>query len=226
MIRRERYVSELEEELRLHVQLRAEAMQAAGLTAEQASAEARRRFGNVTNTTEASREVWGFGTLDQLLQDVRFAARRLRARPGLSAPVIAVLALGIGATTAVFSAVDAAMLRSLPFPRDHELVTLTNVSVPFDRERDQNQGRLLDINDVNRMSDVFSGVAVYASGGLNLDDPDRPQRVKAGVVTTSFFATLGVTPLSGRAFTAEEGKPGGPLAVILSHALWRRQYGG
>jgi putative ABC transport system permease protein len=227
MIRRERYVSELEEELRLHVQLRAEAMQAAGLTAEQASAEARRRFGNVTNTTEASREVWGFGTLDQLLQDVRFAARRLRARPGLSAPVIVVLALGIGATTAVFSAVDAAMLRSLPFPRDHELVTLTNVNVPFALEGgERNQGRLLDLSDVAAMTDVFSGVAAYASGGLNLSDPDRPQRVSAGVVTTGFFETLGATPLAGRVFTAEEGVPNGPPAVILSHALWRRQFGG
>src|SRR5688500_2509904 len=227
MIRRERYVSELEEELRLHVQLRAEAMQAAGLTAEQASAEARRRFGNVTNTTEASREVWGFGTLDQLLQDVRFAARRLRARPGLSAPVIVVLALGIGATTAVFSAVDAAMLRSLPFPRDHELVTLTNVNVPFALEGgERNQGRLLDLSDVAAMTDVFSGVAAYASGGLNLSDPDGPQRVSAGVVTTGFFETLGATPLAGRVFTAEEGVPNGPPAVILSHALWRRQFGG
>ena len=225
--RREHYLSELEEEMRLHTEMRAEAIRATGLSAPQASAEARRRFGNVTNVAEVSRDMWGFGTLDRILQDVRFAARRLRARPGLSVPVIAVLALGIGATTAVFSAVDAAMLRSLPFPRAHELVTLTNVGVPFEPESgERNQGRLLDIADVAEMTDVFSSTAAYASGGLNLTDPDRPVRVKAGVVSGDFFATLGAAPLKGRTFVAEEGRPNGPLAVILSHGLWQRQYGG
>ena len=226
VIRRERYLSELEEEMRLHTDLRAESLRGAGMSAEQASAEARRRFGNVTNIGERSLDMWGLGTLDRIIQDVRFAARRLRTRPGFSAPVIAVLALGIGATTAVFSAVDAAMLRSLPFSRDHELVTLTEVSVPFDLERgERDQGRTLDLSDVALMTDVFSSTAAYASGGLNLSDPDRPERVKAGVVTTTFFSTLGVTPLSGRTFAAEEGVPNGPLAVILSHALWQRHYG-
>ena len=176
---------------------------------------------------EASRDIWGLGTLDQLGQDVRFAVRRLRARPGFSAPVIAVLALGIGATTAVFSAVDAAMLRSLPFPREHELVSLTNVEVPFGPESSERaEGRLLDLADVSEMTNVFSGAAAYASGGLNLSDPDRPLRVKAGVVSATFFPTLGVTPLVGRTFTLEEGRPNGPAAVILSYALWQRQFGG
>ena len=227
LVRRERYLAELEEEMRLHTALRAEAMQAAGMSAEQSRLEARRRFGRATNVAEASRDMWGLGTLDQLAQDVRFAIRRLRARPGFSAPVIAVLALGIGATTAVFSAVDAAMLRSLPFPREHELVSLKNVQVPFGPEsNERSEGRLLDLADVSEMTNVFSGAAAYASGGLNLSDPDRPLRVKAGVVSATFFPTLGVTPLTGRTFTLEEGRPNGPLAVILSNALWQRQYGG
>ena len=227
LVRREKYLAELEEEMHLHTALRAEAMQAAGISAEQSRFEARRRFGRTTNVAEASRDMWGLGTLDQLAQDVRFAVRRLRARPGFTAPVIAVLALGIGATTAVFSAVDAAMLRSLPFPREHELVSLTNVEVPFGPESSERaEGRLLDLVDVSEMTNVFSGAAAYASGGLNLSDPDRPLRVKAGVVSATFFPTLGVTPLVGRTFTLEEGRPNGPLAVILSYALWQRQYGG
>ena len=227
LLRREHYLSELEEEMRLHTALRAQAMQDAGMDAAQASAEARRRFGNTTKVTEASRDMWGLGRLDQIGQDVRFATRRLRARPGLSGPVIVVLALGIGATTAVFSAVDAAMLRSLPFPREHELVSLTNAAVPFGPEsNERDQGRGLDLADVADMTNIFSGAAAYASGGVNLSDPDRPLRVKAGVVTATFFPTLGVTPFSGRTFTVEEGRPNGPLAVILSHALWQRQYGG
>src|SRR5262245_16238786 len=227
LIRREQYLSELEDEMRLHADLRARALRASGMDAERASTEARRRFGNVTNVTEASRDVWGLGTLDQIAQDVRFAARRLRARPGFSVPVIAVLALGIGATTAVFSAVDAAMLRSLPFPREHELVSLTNVTVPFGPEsNERDRGRVLDLADVSEMTNVFASSAAYASGGLNLSERDRPLRVRAGVVTATFFQTLGVTPLRGRAFTAEEGKPNGPPVVMLSHALWQRHYGG
>jgi putative ABC transport system permease protein len=217
-VRRDHYMSELEEEMRLHAELRAEAMHGAGMSADEARTAARKRFGNATVIAETSRDTWGLGTLDQLVQDIRFAARRLRARPGFSAPVMAVLALGIGATTAVFSAVDAAMLRSLPFPREHELVSLPMVAVPFEPELgERSLGRQLDISDVAVMTGVFSSPASYASGGLNLSDPDRPLRVKAGVVTASFFATLGVTPLSGRTFTAEEGKPRGPLATILSY---------
>ena len=227
LARREHFLAELEEEMRLHTALRAEAMQASGMSTEQSRLEARRRFGRTTNVAEASRDMWGLGTLDQLAQDLRFAIRRLRARPGFTAPVIAVLALGIGATTAVFSAVDAAMLRSLPFPREHELVSLTNVQVPFGPESNERaEGRLLDLADVFEMTTVFSGAAAYASGGLNLPDPDRPVRVKAGVVSATFFQTLGVTPLVGRTFTLDEGRPDGPPAVILSYALWQRQYGG
>src|SRR5690606_17202641 len=129
-------------------------------------------------------------------------ARRLRHRPGFAIPVILVLALGIGATTAVFSAVDAALLRALPFAQPERLVTLTNVDIPSEfSQRDPSEGRLLSIDDVGAMTDVYSHVAAYASGGLNLDDPERPLRVRAGVVTTSFFATLGAHPIRGRTFS-------------------------
>ena len=107
LIRRDKYAADLEEEMRFHVEMRAESLRERGMSARSAADLSRRRFGNVTSMTEVSRDMWGFRNLDQLMQDIRFAARRLRMRPGLSVPVIAVLALGIGATTAVFSAVDA-----------------------------------------------------------------------------------------------------------------------
>ncbi len=227
VVRRERHLSELEEEMRLHTELRAQAMRETGMRADEATTRARRRFGNFTNIAEMSRDMWGLGALDGFAQDLRFAARRLRARPAFSVPVVAVLALGIGATTAVFSAVDAAMLRSLPFPRAEQLVTLTNASVPFQPEMgERDEGRTLDLADVAEMPDVFAGSAAYASGGLNLADSDQPLRVTAGVVTSGFFTTLGVTPLRGRTFTAAEGTPNAALAVILSYALWQRQFGG
>jgi putative ABC transport system permease protein len=226
-VSRERYADELDEEMRLHLALRAEQLRASGMSVTDATRESRRRFGNVTGKTEESRDMWGFDLFDQFRQDLRFAARRLKQRPGFSIPVLGVIAIGIGATTAVFSAVDAAMLRSLPFTRPHELFTLTNVQLPIDVDpRGPGDARLLNTRDIAGMTEMFSAVAAYASGGLNLHDPERPQRVKVGVVTATFFPILGAQPMLGRTFSAEEGKPRGPLAVVLSHGLWRRQFGG
>jgi len=224
LLRRDQMARELEEEMRLHVELRAKSLEDGGMTAGDAQHAARRRFGRATSLEERVRDVWGLEWLDQLRQDVRYAARRLRMRPAFSVPIVAVLALGIGATTAVFSAVDAALLRPLPFARPSELVTLTNVVIPFDRERDERFP--LDIEDVAAMRDVFGHVAGFAAGGLNLADDERPLRARVGVVTAGFFETLGVVPQVGRAFSEQEGKPNGPAAAVLSHALWQRQFGG
>ena len=227
LIRRDKYAADLEEEMRLHLEMRAESLRQRGMSAGHAASASRRRFGNVTAMTEVSRDMWGFANLDQLRQDIRFGLRRLRQRRAVSVPVIAVLALGIGAVTAVFTAIDAAMLRALPFAHADRLLALSSVQVPFEREREVigDDGRLLRITDVEQMSDVFDGVAVYASGSLNLMDEERPMRVKAGVVTAGLFPLLGIHPSQGRGFGAEEGKPNGPLVVMLSHRLWERRFG-
>jgi predicted permease len=186
--------------------------------------------------------MWGLGSLDDLGQDIRYAARRLRHRPGFAIAVIGVLALGIGATTAMFSAVDAAMLRPLPFPRPQELVTLPQVDVPFDpgtngeplqlrrpgpgQQFPKSPNHQLDVYDVVAMRAQFSHVAAWASGGLTLSDPEHPRRLNVGVVTADFFTTLGVPAAIGRAFVADEGRPGGPKVVVLSEGLWQRQFGG
>jgi len=224
LIRRDRLAADLEEEMRLHIEMRAARMEQSGLSASEARYAARRRFGNATALEEASRDVWGFTSVDQLARDLRYAARRLRQRPGFSIPVIAVLALGIGATTAVFSAVDAAILRPLPFARPHELVTLPEVNIPFEEESSERFP--IGIEDVGAMPDVFGQVAGFASGGLNLSDPEKPLRLRVGVVTVDFFSTLGARPQEGRTFAPEEGKPRAPAVTVLSHALWQRHFGG
>src|SRR5947207_13627849 len=104
LIRRDRFTDDLREEMRLHLELRAAALQREGLAAPDASAAARRRFGNVSSMQERSRDMWRLETVDHVFQDLRYALRRLRKRPGFSAPILSVLALGIRATTAVFSA--------------------------------------------------------------------------------------------------------------------------
>jgi putative ABC transport system permease protein len=224
LIRRDRLAADLEEEMRLHVEMRAARLEQSGLSASEARYAARRRFGNVTAMEEVSRDVWGFTSIEQLAQDLRYATRRLRQRPGFSIPVIAVLALGIGATTAVFSAVDAAILRPLPFARPYELVTLPNVVIPYEEESDERFPA--DIDDVIAMPEVFARVAGFASGGLNLSDPENPLRLKVGVVTVDFFSTFGARPQHGRTFAPEEGQPRAPAVTVLSHALWRRHFGG
>ena len=225
LLRRDRYAADLEEEMRIHLEMREESLRRQGMSVADARSATRRRFGNVTAKTEQSRDIWGLASFDEFRRDLGFAARRLRQRPAFSVPVIAVLALGIGATTAVFSAVDAAMLRSLPFPAAQQLYSLPDVSIPMAREFDRSPGDLLGISDVAGMRQVFSHVAAYAAGGLNLMDDERPLRVDAGVVTTTFFSTLGIGPLHGRVFSAEEGKPNGPRVVVLSHRLWQSHYG-
>jgi predicted permease len=225
LVRRDRRTAELEEEIRLHVQLRAERLEQQGSSAREARFAARRRFGNPTSIQERSRDMWNMEWLEHAAADFRFAIRRLRSRPGFSLSAITVAALGIGATTAVFSAVDAAMLRPLPFSSPADLVALPEVKIPFGEEEGEHDG-IVSIEHVRTLTDFFSSAAAFAAGGLNLEDPDRPQRLQAGVVTDNFFSTLGVRPVRGRLFTYEEGRPKGPRAVIISHALWRSYFNG
>jgi predicted permease len=233
LVLHDRYRRELEEEMRLHRELRAERLQGGGLSPLSARFAAQRKFGNTTHLQERSRDMWGTQWFENAADDVGFAVRRLRSRPGFAISTIVVAALGIGATTAVFSAVDAAILRPLPFHAPNELVTLPNVNIPFDRTEFKTPGRseedtryrLLDVADIAAMHDLVVSVAAFAPGGLNLEDLNAPRRVQVGVVTANFFTTLGVKAAKGRVFSAEEGKAHGPRVVILSDRLWRSQYG-
>lgn len=226
LLLRDRYTAELEEEVRFHVERRVAQLHETGLPIAAARVAARRRFGHTTTIQERSRDMWGLNLLEHAAADLRFAVRRLRRRPGFAIATIAVAALGIGATTAVFSAIDAALIRPLPFVRPSELVTLTDINLPFDPGLDRPaREHYLDIYDVAKMRDVFASTGAFAAGGLNLGDPTSPRRVRVGVVTTGFFATLGARARTGRTFDDAEGRPKGPHAVILSDALWRTRYG-
>ncbi len=228
LVLRDAATRELEEEMRLHRELRAESLRREGRSHSEARAEAERSFGHAIQIAEGSRDAWGWGGADALGQDIRYAARRLRHRPGFTGAVVGILALGIGATTAMFSAVDAAFLRPLPFPRAEQLLTLNDVNLPSDLRfsRPGPYVRSFDIDHVREMRNVFSHVAAYASGGLNLADPERPRRVKAGVVSGDFFATLGVPPERGRTIGAADGVPNAPNVVVLSWGVWQREFGG
>ena len=217
-VRRDQLTRELEEEMRLHIEARAERVGAA---------EAQRRFGNTTTIQQRSRDMWGFGRLEDLTHDVRFAIRRLAQRPAFTAAVVGVMAIGIGATTAMFSAVDAALLRPLPF-RDPERLAVLRVSPQFVDPSGSmfTGGRSFYTTDVAAMTTTFSDVASYAAGAVDLADKEHPQHLSIGVVTPNFFKTLGALPEIGRSFVGDEGKDGVAKVAILSHGLWEGEYGG
>ncbi|HEX7023519.1 MAG TPA: ABC transporter permease, partial [Gemmatimonadales bacterium] len=225
----------VEDELRFHLDMREQHYRSRGLNPTEAREAARRKFGDLARHRRTLRRqdgrrlrraVWS-DRLGAWVQDFRFAARMLWHHRGFSLAVIATLALGIGATTAIFSAVDAAILRPLPFAHPEELVELVDVTIPFAPDGQTAQvSELPDIREVDRMREQVSSVAAYAVGGLNLSGFGAPIRVQVGVVTTGFFSTLGVAPARGRSFVEAEGRPGEAAVTIISHGLWIRQFGG
>ena len=124
LLRRQQFESDLEEEMRLHRELREQEQAEAGASPEEAHYAALRRFGNVALTRERSREMWGWSALEDTIQDVRYGLRQLRRSPGFTAVVVLILALGIGANTAIFTLIDAVMLKSLPVADPRHLYRL------------------------------------------------------------------------------------------------------
>ncbi|HEX7091742.1 MAG TPA: ABC transporter permease, partial [Longimicrobiales bacterium] len=225
--------ADIEDELRFHLEMREQEYLAAGLPPEAAKRRAAERLGDLDEVRawlrrhdrRKVRRTERVRAAGDLLQDARHALRRVRREPAFSAAVIAVLGLGIGAATAMFSVVDAALLRPLPFEQDERLVVLDEVRVPLRLEDESLPKGIPDLTDLDSLRAVFSGRAAYAPGSLNLTGAGDPLRVKVTLVTTDFFSLLGVRPALGRAFTPEEGEPGAGRVAILSHGLWLRQFG-
>ena len=223
--------ADVDDELRFHLEMRIADFERRGHSREEAGRLARAQFGEVEGVRDwlthhdrqRQRREARIEIMDSFTQDVRYAARRLRHRPGFALTVVLVLGLGIGAATTMFSAVDAALLRPLPFQRDDRLVTLNGITIPLQEITERHEA---DINDARALHNLFSAVAAYATGGINLSDADAPQRLKVALVTNDLFSTLGVPVAHGRGFSVEEGKPGGPKVAVLSDGLWRRQFGG
>jgi len=228
--------SDIDDELRFHIESRVGDYIAAGHSAEDARRLATERFGNVPklrtdlrrhDVRKLQRQLRA-ETMDELLNDVRYGVRKLLHAPGFTSAVVAVLALGIGANTAIFSAVDAAFFRPLAFANPDRLVSLPNVEMPYNNVGTgipPHPKSSAEFEDYSKL-DVFQSFAVHAMGGLNLEGGAEPRRVAVAHVTLDFFKTLGRFPVTGRAFTPEEETPGGPHAAILSHRLWTTQFAG
>lgn len=168
------------------------------------------------------------GATGRLAQDVRQALRLTTRRPGFSAVVVLTLAIGIGATTAVFSVVNAVLLRSLPYPEPERLVLLRGVPVPGgDRSKVSTSSSYPDFRDIRATATAFSSLSALRTRLATLTAPDVPaEQLPITEVTADFFRTMGVAPARGRGFVADDARPGATPVAVLSDALWRGRFGG
>jgi putative ABC transport system permease protein len=224
LFRRNSVEAEMDEELRAHLEHQAEKYITSGLPVEEAERRARLDLGGVEQVKEECRETRGVRLIEALMQDVRYGLRQLRRNPGFTAVAALTLALGIGANTAIFSVVNAVLLRPLPFSNAEQLVTLweRNLAEGYD----QNSPAAANYLDWRAQNKVFSQMAAYDSGQVDLTGAASPERVAGAIVTSNLFQALRVRPLFGRTFLPEEEQPGRDRVVVLSYGLWRQRFSG
>ncbi len=215
---------DLERELSTHLEAEAAENQESGLSPEEARYAARRAFGNRTRIKEDIRGVWVSGSIERLLQDVRFSLRTVRKSPGFAVFSVLALALGLGANVAIFSVVDAVLLHALPFRNADRLVEVwedaSRMGFPL--------APLAPANfvDWKRRNPVFEDMAALKGDLYALTGVGTPEQVEGSPVTANLFPLLGTSPILGRNFSAEEDRPGGPHVVLISYGLWQRRFGG
>ncbi len=223
LYRRERFDHDLEEEMQSHLEMQADEHREAGMAAEEARYAARRQFGNVTLLKEDSREVWGWGAVERFAKDVKFAARTLRRNPGFAAVAILSLALGIGANSAIFSLINALLLRTLPVHEPGRLVLLSTLNP-------NGQEELLSVvmfEELQRRQQALSGLFAWRANAMaNLEANGVAYAGCRDDATGGYFATLGVKPLLGRLFTPEDAAAPPATVAVLDYRCWQRRFNG
>ena len=219
--RRKPREQDLERELCDHLDLEAEEQRALGLPPDQAQFAAHRALGNVTLTKETTREVWGWTFVSQFGQDLRYAFRAIRGNPTFSAAAIVSLALGIGANTAIFSLIDALLLRSLPVSDPGSLIQLQLV----EQGRAGSSFGYPTVRALAERTDIFAGVCGFSSGSLNVGWHEDIQRVSGAWVTGGCYPTLGLEPFAGRLLTPDDDRPGSAPVAVLSYPFWENRFG-
>jgi predicted permease len=244
MKRRERMMKDLEEDIREHIEMEMQDNIARGMTAEEARCAALRKFGNVRRVQEDAREVWSLVWLEQLWQDVRFALRMLRKSPAFAAVAVLTLAFGIGANTAIFSLIDAVLLRSLPVDNPAELVLLKwsarkapnihGLMSSGDCPTDMNRGGMNPTGcsfsePMYReiaQADIFSGTAAFANTGrLDLTGNGPASVINGQLVSGDFFRTMGLKAAAGRLIDAGDDAPAAAPVAVLNYGYWQSAFG-
>ncbi len=222
LFNRRRKDRELDDEIESHLHLHIEENVRIGMTPAEARRQAMIRLGGIESTKEAYRDQRGLPVLETIWQDIRYGARMLRKNPGFTAVAVLTLALGIGANTAIFSIVDAVLLRPLAYPDSGRLVWLA------ERGPDWSGGPIAYPNfaDWRNQQSVFEGFGVFTGSSFTLTGAGEPVRLAGVMMSADVFAALRTQPEIGRVFREDEDQPGAPPVAVISHALWQNRFGG
>ena len=221
--------SEVDEELGLHLEMRVEELKSRGLSDEEARREALRQFGDLEGTRTYCRQqdqkreksMQRGLMLLELVQDARLCLRDLMRIPMLTLTIVLTVGLGIGATTSIFSAVHAALLRPLPYREPDQLVRIYTDHPPF-----KFPFSVADYLALSEQQTSFEQIAAYTARAMAFSDGTVAERLRGRVVSWTYLSLLGIRPALGRDFTESDGRPGSPAAVIVSHGFWRERLGG
>ncbi len=236
---RQRLYDELDQEISLHLELRIEELTASGMTEREATAAARREFGNVAMVKESAREAWGWRWLEDLFGDLRFGARMLRKNPGFTAVAVLTLAFGIGANTAIFTIFDAVLLETLPVREPSRLVLFTDDlsegSFSGDPPNDRWEAFSTEVSDyLCKQPLPFESLAAFRSGEdmvtVRLADSRSgkgpAERARAHLVSGNYFRTMGVNSVTGRTLSPEDDRPNAPPVAVASYGYWKQRLHG
>lgn len=219
LLRKEQVEEEMDAELRFHLMMRAQENIRSGMTPERAMRDARRRFGSLERVKDAAREINGGGMLGTLLQDARYGVRMMMKSPVFTLIAVLTLAAGVGANTAIFSVVNAVLLKSLPYHNSHRFVLVSGA--------DQSAGPGVisptEAQDFAAQLATLEDFAAAQSQSINLTGGDRPERVRGAFVTDNFFDVFKILPTSGRTFARGEDQPGAERVVVVNEGFWRRR---
>ena len=225
-LQRSRMESEMDAELRFHIEAYAGDLIRSGVPREEAMRRARLEFGGIDRAKEECREERGVRLLETLMQDLRYAARMLRKSPAFTAVAVLTLALGTGASTAVFSLVSAILLKPLPYPDPDRIVLPELVSPPgVNIGSEYFPWAQIQFRMLTRDAHPFQAVGAFQNDSFNLTGAGEPSVHDGFRASAEFFPALGISPALGRTFTTEEDQPGQEYEVILSDRLWRERFG-
>jgi predicted permease len=223
MLRRSRMESEMDAELRFHMEAYTKDLERIGAAPEEAQRRARLEFGGIERAKEECREARGAKIMETLVQDLRFGMRMLRKSPAFTIIAVLTLALGIGANSSIFSAVESVLLRPLPYKDPSRLVVIWS---DLHRQRGpiHEWTNVADFNDWRAQSKTFKDMALFDTWGPTLSGKGEPVLLNGAAVTYAMFSMLGVAPALGRDLTPEDDRPNGPHVALLSDSLWRHLY--
>ena len=222
LLRRRQLDHDLAEEMRQHAALKAQKNIIAGMDPEEAQYTAQRQLGNATQQLEESRQSWGFPFIESILQDIRYGLRGLRKAPGFTTVAMLTLALGIGASTAIFSIVNTVLLRPLPFRDSSRVVDVLSV---YTKWPEMVMGQTTtNLRDIEGQSHSFEIIATYAGRARTMTESGYPEQLSTLEVSSGFLTLLGFHPVLGRDFLPQDEQRQDGNVVLLSYELWQRKF--